>query len=113
MEIEKKTKDIVDSKSTTDHLPRVTSKTRTSTAWLLIVSFILGLALLLIFILQNLGDISIQFFNLHWNIPLGIAMLLAVVAGGLLVASFGTARVVQLGRRLHQNKKIVSDKRIN
>jgi uncharacterized integral membrane protein len=80
------------------------SKTRISTAWVMAVGFILGLILLLIFILQNLRNTYIHFFNLHWDIPLGVAMLLAAVVGGFLVALFGTARVVQLGRRLKRNK---------
>jgi len=84
--------------------PSATGRTRTSTAWFLVVSFIIGLTLLLIFILQNLQYTSIQFFNLHWKIPLGIAMLLALVVGGLLVAIFGIARVMQLGSRLHHQK---------
>ena len=81
-----------------------TSKTRTSTAWFMAVSFILVLVLLLIFILQNLRDIPIHFISFYWNIPLGIAMLIAAVVGGFLVALFGTARVVQLGRRLRRSK---------
>lgn len=86
-------------------LPRpTTSKTRISTAWIMAVSFILGLVLLLIFILQNLRDVSIQFFSLHWEIPLGVAMLLAAVAGGSLLALFGTARVIQLGRIARRKK---------
>ncbi len=99
MEIDK-TGESVNRQATTELQSRVVSKTRVSTAWFLIVSFTLGLTLLLIFILQNLQDISLQFFNLHWKIPLGIAMLLALVAGGLLVALFGTARVVQLKTKL-------------
>lgn len=82
----------------------ISNKTRTSTAWFMTVGFVLGLVLLLIFILQNLQDISIQFFGFHWKIPLGIAMLLAAVFGGVLVALFGTARVIQLRHRLRQNK---------
>ena len=82
----------------------VENKTRISTAWLLMVSFIIGLTLLLIFILQNLQDIYLHIFNFHWKIPLGIAMLISLVAGGLLVALFGTARVVQLGRKIHHDK---------
>jgi len=84
-------------------LPLSKSRTRIGTAWFMTVSFILGLVLLLIFILQNLRDIPIQFFSLHWKLPLGIAMLLAAVVGGFLVALFGIARVVQLGRRLRGN----------
>ncbi len=81
-----------------------TTKSRISTAWFTAVSFMLGLLILLIFILQNLRNTSLKFLGFHWEIPLGIAMLLAAVVGGLLVALFGTARVVQLRRRLRQDK---------
>ena len=87
-----------------EHPQPTTNKTRISTAWVMAVSFILGLVILLIFILQNLRDVSIQFFGFGWEIPLGIAMLLAAVVGGLLMALFGTARVIQLGRLLRRNK---------
>jgi uncharacterized integral membrane protein len=69
------------------------------------VSFILGLVLLLVFILQNLQDTTIHLFTWSWEIPLGVAMLLAAVVGGFLVALFGTARVVQLGRSVKRSKK--------
>lgn len=82
----------------------INNKTRTSTAWFMTVGSVIGLVILLIFILQNLQDISIKFFGFNWKIPLGIAMLLAAVLGGVLVALFGTARVIQLRHRLRQNK---------
>jgi uncharacterized integral membrane protein len=88
----------------TETLPPTTSKTRISSAWFMVVSFIIVLVLLLIFILQNLRDTAIQFFGFHWKIPLGVAMLLAAVVGGFLVGLFGTARVIQLGHRLRRNK---------
>lgn len=93
-------------KNRTDPQPvlPINSKTRTSTAWFMTVGSVIGLVILLIFILQNLQDISIKFFGFNWKIPLGIAMLLAAVLGGVLVALFGTARVIQLRHRLRQNK---------
>lgn len=89
--------------TTTEPLP-IATKTRTSTAWFMAVTFIIVLVLLLIFILQNLHDTPIKFLGFNWKLPLGIAMLFASVVGGFLVAVFGTARVIQLGRRLRQNK---------
>lgn len=80
----------------------ISNKTRTSTAWFMTVGSVIGLVLLLVFILQNLQDISIKFFGFHWKIPLGVAMLLAAVFGGVLVALFGTARVIQLRHRLRR-----------
>ena len=107
MQVNDETGNTAGRQASTELTLRMTAKTRTSRAWFLIVSFILILTLLLIFILQNLGEISLKFFNLQWQIPIGIAMLLALVTGGLLVALFGTARVVQLRHKLgHSNTRI-------
>ena len=53
---------------------------------------------LLIFIAQNTADTPFTFFNLHWNLPLGVAILLAAICGGLLTVAVGTARILQLRR---------------
>ncbi|BCI92717.1 hypothetical protein NIIDMKKI_79230 [Mycobacterium kansasii] len=34
----------------------------------------------------------------HWSLPLGVAILLAAVGGGLLTVAVGTARIIQLRR---------------
>ena len=93
-----------DSQTTPEHPQPRASQTLISSAWVMAVSFIIGLVILLIFILQNLRDVSIQFFGLHWEVPLGIAMLLAAVVGGFLMALVGTARVVQLERSNRRSK---------
>jgi len=56
------------------------------------------LILLLIFITQNTASTAFQFFTWHWSLPLGVAILLAAVGGGLLTIAVGTARIVQLRR---------------
>ena len=54
------------------------------------------LLLLLIFILENGQSASIGYFGAHGHLPLGVALLLAAVAGVLLVIIPGTARIIQL-----------------
>ncbi len=93
-----------ESTSPTEREVGVSNKTNTSTAWFMVVSFVVLLVLLLVFILQNLQDVTINLFGFHWNIPLGISLLLTAVLGGFLVALFGTARIVQLRHRARQNK---------
>lgn len=56
------------------------------------------LILLLIFITQNTTSTPFQFLGWHWNLPLGVAILLAAVVGGLLTVTVGTARMLQLRR---------------
>lgn len=83
----------------------IVTRSRTASTF---VAVTLGLAfalLMLVFVLQNDGD---QDFELLWmdvTLPVGVAMLLASVLGGLVVASFGLARVVQLrvAARRHRN----------
>ena len=56
------------------------------------------LILLLVFITQNTTSTSFQFLGWHWTLPLGVAILLAAVVGGLLTVAVGTARIIQLRR---------------
>jgi len=56
------------------------------------------LLLLLVFILENERKVDIAFFGAHGHLPLGVALLLAAVAGALLVLIPGTVRIVQLRR---------------
>ncbi len=56
------------------------------------------LILLLIFIIQNTTSTPFQFLGWHWTLPLGVAILLAAVVGGLLTVAVGTARILQLRR---------------
>ncbi|MBN1171414.1 MAG: LapA family protein [Micromonosporaceae bacterium] len=76
-----------------------------------IVSAALVFLLLLIFILQNGQRAQISFLGAHGYLPMGIALLLAVIFGVLLVAIPGTARIMQLrtlGRR--RGGKIIQDR---
>jgi uncharacterized integral membrane protein len=57
------------------------------------------LTVLLVFILQNLDSVPIEFLGLQTDLPVGVALLLAAVAGGLIVAIAAGARILQLRRR--------------
>jgi uncharacterized integral membrane protein len=54
------------------------------------------LLLLLVFILENQHEADVAYFGAHGHLPLGVALLLAAVAGALLVIIPGTVRIVQL-----------------
>ncbi len=56
------------------------------------------LILLLIFIAQNTDSASFAFLGWRWSLPLGVAILLAAVVGGLITVAAGTARILQLRR---------------
>jgi len=71
-------------------------RTRISGAWFAIGAFAVVLLLLLIFILQNSHTVEVSYFGAHGHLSLGVALLLAAVAGVLLTVLVGAARIIQL-----------------
>lgn len=57
-----------------------------------------ALTVVVIFIIQNAHAVNISFLGVHLVIPLALALILAVVAGVLLLAAAGPARITQLRR---------------
>jgi uncharacterized integral membrane protein len=79
--------------------------TRAAALWsALILGFVI-LIVLLVFIMQNTDSTSINFLGWEWSLPVGVAILLAAVCGGLLTVAVGTARIVQLRRAAKRNLK--------
>jgi uncharacterized integral membrane protein len=77
--------------------------TRASAVW---TALAVGLALLIVvvvFILENLQDVKVTFFGLHWKIPLALDLLLAAALGGAVVFTAGALRMLQL--RLHGRRR--------
>ncbi|OJZ73699.1 hypothetical protein BRW65_12040 [Mycobacterium paraffinicum] len=72
--------------------------TRAGALWSSLIAGFLILILLLIFITQNTTSTPFQFLGWHWSLPLGVAILLAAVVGGLITVAVGTARILQLRR---------------
>ncbi len=83
--------------STTSADPAV-KFTRAGALWTALIVGFLVLILLLIFVAQNTASTPFTFFGWHWSLPLGVAILLAAVGGGLLTVAVGTARILQLRR---------------
>jgi len=73
--------------------------TRISGTWVAVIVAIFVLIFLLVFILQNLSDVTIHFLGAAGTLPLGVALLFASIAGALLVALVGAARIMQLRRQ--------------
>lgn len=78
--------------------PSAVTRTRTGGLWTGLILSALVLVFLLIFILQNNDPITINFLGLSGALPTGVALLLAAVAGLLLVAIPGGLRILQLRR---------------
>ena len=72
--------------------------TRAGALWTALIAGFLILIFLLVFISQNTAETPFTFLGLHWSLPLGVAILLAAVGGGLLTVAVGTARIIQLRR---------------
>jgi uncharacterized integral membrane protein len=93
--------------SRADHLPaNQTADVKFTRAGALWTSLILGfliLIVLLVFIAQNTAPTPFTFLNWHWSLPLGVAILLAAVCGGLITASVSAARIFQLRRAAKKN----------
>lgn len=70
--------------------------TRASAVWVAVAGALLLLVLLMVFILQNPTKVEVQFLGVQGTLSLGMALLIAAVAGGVLVAIAGIARVTQL-----------------
>lgn len=75
-----------------------TKLTRAGALWAALIVGFLILIVLLVFITQNTNSADFQFLGWHWTLPLGVAILLAAVCGGLLTVTVGTARIFQLRR---------------
>lgn len=72
--------------------------TRAGALWSSLIAGFVILILLLIFITQNTVPTDFRFLGWHWSLPLGVAILLAAVVGGLITVAVGTARILQLRR---------------
>jgi uncharacterized integral membrane protein len=79
--------------------------TRTAALWTALVIGFLVLILLLVFIIQNGNEVPIHLFTWEWNVQLGVAILLAAVAGGLLAFSVAGIRLLQLRLAARKNLK--------
>ncbi|MGW5383060.1 lipopolysaccharide assembly protein LapA domain-containing protein [Nocardia sp. NPDC003963] len=78
-------------------------KSRVGNAWIaLIVAALLGIVLL-IFILQNSENADVEMLFWNFSLPLGVTILLSVIAGALVMALVGGVRIVQLRRAAHRN----------
>lgn len=91
-----------------EHTPPSVNKvhfTRAAALWTAVIGGLLILIVLLIFIAQNTESAQFAFLGWRWQLPLGVAILLAAVCGGLIAALAGIARMVQLRRAAKKNYK--------
>lgn len=77
--------------------------TRAGALWTALAGGFLVLILLLVFVMQNTDTTTIHMFGWAWQLPVGVALLLAAIAGGLLMFLVGTVRILQLRRAAKKN----------
>ena len=64
--------------------------------WVAVSTGLILLILLIIFILQNQDRVTVHYLGVAGELSLGMALFIAAVAGGILVAVAGAARILQL-----------------
>ena len=64
------------------------------------------LIVVMIFIIQNAHAVNISFLGAHLHLSLAVALLLAAVAGAVVMAAAGTARITQLRRVMRHNRQV-------
>ncbi|MCP9275872.1 LapA family protein [Mycolicibacterium arenosum] len=79
--------------------------TRAGALWSALAGGFVVLILLLVFVMQNTDTTTIHMFGWAWELPVGVALLLAAIAGGLLTFLVGTVRILQLRRAAKKNLK--------
>ncbi|MBY6411110.1 DUF1049 domain-containing protein [Rhodococcus sp. BP-252] len=78
--------------------PEGIAHTKAAATWTGLVVGAIVLVILLIFILQNLGSVPVNIFVWTFELPLGVSMLLAAIAGALVMALAGGVRILQIRR---------------
>jgi putative membrane protein len=65
---------------------------------------VLALIVVMIFIIQNAHAVNISFLGAHLRLSLAVALLLAAIAGALVMAAAGTARITQLRQNMRRDR---------
>lgn len=88
-----------DVQTTTGTPPRAVAHTRAASTYVFLVVGALVTLALVVFIVQNLSDRpEVRFFGLSYQLPVGINMLIAALAGAIVTGLVGAVRIAQLRR---------------
>jgi uncharacterized integral membrane protein len=90
----------------TSRADRAPSMTRASAAWAALMAALLLAVVLIVFVMQNPVPVVIHFLGWSGEVAVGMALLIAAVTGGLLVATIGVARLTQLRVRAHRTRAV-------
>ena len=80
-------------------------RTSISSARTALIISVLALIVLVIFIMQNADAVKISFLGAQVRVSLAVALLIAAIAGALLMAAAGTARITQLRMVMRRDRR--------
>lgn len=91
--------------------PEPTSKdplrgSRASGIWAAMLLLVVVLVLVSVFVMQNTQSVTITYFGWTGQAPLAAVLLIAVAGGLLLAVAAGSARILQLRRRVRHEQKL-------
>jgi lipopolysaccharide assembly protein A len=70
-----------------------------------LIAGVAGLIVVMIFIIQNAHAVNISFLGAHLRLSLAVALLFAALAGALIMAVAGTARITQLRQVMRRDRR--------
>jgi lipopolysaccharide assembly protein A len=70
-----------------------------------LIAGVLALLVVMIFIIQNAHAVNISFLGAHLRLSLAVALFLAAIAGALVMAAAGTARITQLRQKMRRDRR--------
>jgi putative membrane protein len=91
--------------------PKAPKQTFAGRVWIAIGCAAVLLVLLIIFIAENTRSVTISFLGAHGHISLGLALLVAVVAGISITLLVGSARIIQLSLEVRRHRRATAASR--
>ncbi|MBT1001379.1 DUF1049 domain-containing protein [Paenarthrobacter sp. DKR-5] len=79
--------------------------TRAGVVWVSVAVALVLLVGLIVFILQNQDVALVHFLGFEGSVPVGMALFIAAVAGGVLVGIAGAVRITQLRLRDRRQRR--------
>jgi len=82
-----------------------TGRTRLSASWTAVVTAAIVLIALVIFIGQNTQQSTVNFLGTHGKAPTAVVLLIAALAGAIIVIAVGISRILQLRKTARQARR--------
>jgi putative membrane protein len=70
-----------------------------------LIAGVAGLIVVMIFIIENPRAVNISFLGAHLRLSLAPALVLSAIAGPVIMAAAGTARITQLRRIMRRDRR--------